>query len=222
MEPEATVRHDRGLKHVGSALTRERGIVPKYDRKSIASDVPATVDNPNPVRYKTDMLAVDPSRIPSHTTLDVTYTSIYGVKYEPGWGTKPSSFIFEYQAKRKDGKHKKGSVAREREFIPLVITLHGGIGPPESLAWLERIFSEAGAAERASGRGTGSATAQRKQLFFAALQAIAVRSSTLILVQSTKIGVEKRPRNATEQTQERASESEEDEPPQDETVAPQS
>ena len=75
----------------------------------------------------------------------------------------------------------------------MVITLHGGIGPPDSLAWIERIYVEAAANERISGRGNGSATARRKQLFFATLQAISARSSTVILVLSARRNNERAP-----------------------------
>ena len=98
---------------------------------------------------------------------------------------------------RKD-KHRDGCRHRGITFYGLVITLHGGIGPDEVVVWVDRMFADSTAKERAVASGTGSLTARRKQLFFATIQAITARGCAEVLDASTSALCDRPPRGSIE------------------------
>ena len=67
-------------------------------------------------------------------------------------------------------------MAQERTFLPVVFTSLGGLGPPESVHYLDSFFSEAYAAERAA-TGSTRRTSHQRTLFMQSLLATLASSS---------------------------------------------
>ena len=67
-------------------------------------------------------------------------------------------------------------MAQERTFLPVVFTSLGGLGPPESVHYLDSFFSEAYAAERAA-TGSTRCTSHQRTLFLQSLLATIASSS---------------------------------------------
>ena len=64
----------------------------------------------------------------------------------------------------KNNKHLAGVRSQERTFLPVVFSSLGGLGPPESVHYLDSFFSEAYAAERAA-TGSTRRTSHQRTLF---------------------------------------------------------
>jgi hypothetical protein len=83
---------------------------------------------------------------------------------------KGSERLISERVEDKNGKHLLGCVSRERGFLPVVWTVHGGIGPPMAKLWLDSIFNHSYIKERIAG-GSGIETSKRKNAFFQSLHA---------------------------------------------------
>ena len=64
--------------------------------------------------------------------------------------------------------------------MSVVFTSLGGIGPSESLQWLDALFHASFARERLA-EGSGFETASRKQRFYQSLHACIARSAALMV-----------------------------------------
>ena len=80
----------------------------------------------------------------------------------------------------KNGKHLLGCLQRERGFLPIVWTIHGGIGPPMAKLWLDSIFNHSYIKERIAG-GSGIETSKRKNAFFQCLHACHTIGTSLLI-----------------------------------------
>jgi len=95
---------------------------------------------------------------------------------------KNTAALFTARATEKYNKHLAGSIAQERTFLPVVFTTLGGLGPPESVHYLDSIFSETYAAELAA-TGTTRRTSHLRSLFLQSLLA-SLTASTADLASS--------------------------------------
>ena len=74
-----------------------------------------------------------------------------------------------------------GCLAVGRAFIPVVLTTFGGIGPADARDYLDGLFTQAHAQERAAG-GSGAVTARRRTLFYQSIQALLLRVTSDMVV----------------------------------------
>ena len=84
----------------------------------------------------------------------------------------------------KNNKHLAGCIAQERAFLPVVFTTLGGLGPPESVHYLDSLFSETYAAERAA-TGSTRRTNHLRTLFMQSLLASLTASTADMAAQLT-------------------------------------
>ena len=84
----------------------------------------------------------------------------------------------------KCAKHLPGCVELGRAFLSVVYSTLGGVGPPDSRAWLDSLYGTSYAAELIAG-GTGQQTARRRLLLYQTLHASLVRSTTDMVVALT-------------------------------------
>ena len=92
--------------------------------------------------------------------------------------------IFEVRCTEKSGKHLAGCLAQGRSYYSLVATTLGGLGPPETLAWIDHIFLRSATREVAAGRRPYDAFSRRTH-FYAALHAALIRSTADMLCRHT-------------------------------------
>ena len=92
--------------------------------------------------------------------------------------------IITARAEEKTAKHAAGSAARNRIFLPWVLTTFGGMGPASVWHYIDTIYSTSTALANQS-RTARHAVAQRKAEFLATLQAILIRSCHTMLLQHT-------------------------------------
>ena len=83
--------------------------------------------------------------------------------------------------------HLDGCNDQGRAFLPIIFSSLGGIGPPETVSWLDSIFSESYAEERLR-TGTVRNTSHRHTLFYQSLMATLVSSSADMASQLTAAG----------------------------------
>ena len=89
--------------------------------------------------------------------------------------------LFTRRAHEKNKKHLNGCIDLGRHFIPLVFSsLAGGLGPPESVEYLDRLYAHAYATELRLG-GNGSDTHHQRTIFYQTLQAILANHSTTMI-----------------------------------------
>ena len=92
--------------------------------------------------------------------------------------------IIAKRADEKTAKHAAGSAARNRLFLPWVITTFGGMGPASIWHYVDTIYASSAALARQS-ELCHHAVAARKAAFLACFQATLVRSCFLMLTQHT-------------------------------------
>ena len=88
--------------------------------------------------------------------------------------------IFNAAAEKKNANHLQGCTERARGFLPIVFTVHGGIGPPIAKQWLDSIFIASAVRERMMD-GLGMKTARRKETLFQALHACSTIGTDMML-----------------------------------------
>ena len=91
-----------------------------------------------------------------------------------------SETLFTMRTTEKNKKHLNGCISLGRHFLPVVLSSLGGIGPPESVEYLDRLFAETYATERRLG-GSGSETQHQRTIFYQTLQAILATKSTIMI-----------------------------------------
>ena len=97
---------------------------------------------------------------------------------------KDAATIFTTRAAEKNNKHLAGCIAQERAFLPVVFTTLGGLGPPETVHYLDSFFSETYAAERAA-TGSTRRTNHLRTLFMQSLLASLTASTADMAAQLT-------------------------------------
>ena len=97
---------------------------------------------------------------------------------------KNAATMFADRNAEKCAKHLPGCVELSRAFLSVVYSTLGGVGPPDSRAWLDPLYNVSYAAELIAG-GTGQQTARRRQLLYQTLHASLVRSTTDMIVALT-------------------------------------
>ena len=80
----------------------------------------------------------------------------------------------------KRAKHLAGCTALGRAYHTLCLTTQGGIGPPETLRWINRVFARSYQRELAA-IGTGRDALARRDLCLAAMHAALLRSTAVLL-----------------------------------------
>ena len=93
--------------------------------------------------------------------------------------------LFTRRAHEKNKKHLNGCINLGRHFIPLVFSSLGGLGPPESVEYLDRLYAHAYATELRLG-GNGSDTHHQRTIFYQTLQAILANQSTTMIQTLTR------------------------------------
>ena len=83
---------------------------------------------------------------------------------------RDAAALFAARAAEKNNKHLAGSIAQERAFLPIVFSTLGGIGPPESLHYLDSFFAASYTAELTA-TGTTRRTAHLRTCFLQSLLA---------------------------------------------------
>ena len=93
---------------------------------------------------------------------------------------KGSGRLIGEREEEKNGKHLLGCVQRECGFLPIVWTIHSGIGPPMAKLWLDSIFNHSYTKERIAG-GSGIETSKQKNAFFQCLHACHTIGTTMMI-----------------------------------------
>ena len=119
---------------------------------------------------KVDLVISLFSTYPPVTAIDITVSCPLLPAYS-GAAANDAAALFATRAREKNNKHLAGCVAQERTFLAVVFSSLGGLGPPESVHYLDSFFfSEAYAAERAA-TGSTRRTNHLRTLFMQSLLA---------------------------------------------------
>ena len=135
---------------------------------------------------KTDLVITDHRRFPPILTLDARVSCPLLPSLLPA-ATRDAMALFANAALEKNIKHLAGCNDQGRAFLPIIFSSLGGIGPPETVSWLDSIFSESYAEERLR-TGTVRNTSHRHTLFYQSLMATLVSSSADMASQLTAAG----------------------------------
>jgi hypothetical protein len=108
------------------------------------------------------------------TAIDFTVSCPLLPTYLPTAVRDPTDII-QRRAAEKTSKHGPGSAARDRLFLPWVLTTFGGMGPKSIWHYVDTIYATSASLARAS-KAERHVVASRKADFLAALQAILTRS----------------------------------------------
>ena len=111
--------------------------------------------------------------------IDVTFINTTSASH---WrrAKKGSERLISERVEDKNGKHLLGCVSKDRGFLPIIWTVHGGIGPPMAKLWLDSIFNHSYTKERIAG-GSGIETSKRKNAFFQSLHACHTIGTTMLV-----------------------------------------
>ena len=131
-----------------------------------------------------DLVIEDISLSPPITTLDFTISCPLLPSYVNAAAISSDS-LFTVRTAEKNTKHLNGCIALGRHFLPVVFSSLGGIGPPDSIEYIDRLFAEAYAIERRLG-GSGSDTHHQRTIFYQTLQAILATKSTIMIQNLTR------------------------------------
>ena len=131
-----------------------------------------------------DLVIEETSLTPPITTLDMTVSCPLLPSYYEA-AALSSQALFTTRTKEKNGKHLNGCISLGRHFLPVVFSSLGGMGPPESVEYLDRLFAETYATEHRLG-GTGSDTHHQRTIFYQTLQAILATKSTSMIQTLTR------------------------------------
>ena len=126
-----------------------------------------------------DLVIDDISLSPPVTTLDFTISCPLLPTFMNA-AALASETLFTMRTTEKNKKHLNGCISLGRHFLPVVLSSLGGIGPPESVEYLDRLFAETYATERRLG-GSGSETQHQRTIFYQTLQAILATKSTIMI-----------------------------------------
>ena len=126
-----------------------------------------------------DLVIEDSSLSPPITTLDITISCPLLPAYLKA-AILSSETLFTVRTTEKNKKHLNGCISLGRHFLAVVFSSLGGIGPPESVEYLDRLFAETYADERRLG-GSGSETQHQRTIFYQTLQAILATKSTIMI-----------------------------------------
>ena len=108
-------------------------------------------------------------------------------KSGPWQGEVPGAARSYLRARSGEEQQALGRLHQGRAFLPIIFSSLGGIGPPETVSWLDSIFSESYAEERLR-TGTVRNTSHRHTLFYQSLMATLVSSSADMASQLTAAG----------------------------------
>ena len=116
---------------------------------------------------KVDLVISLFSTYPPVTAVDITVSCPLVPAYSAA-AAHDAAALFATRAREKNIKHLGGCIHQERTFLPVVFSTLGGLGPPESVHYLDSFFSEAYAAERAA-TGSTRRTNHLRTLFYQSL-----------------------------------------------------
>ena len=117
---------------------------------------------------------------PPTTSIDVTVSCPFTPAHLAAAATS-SAAIFAARDREKRDKHLAGCTALGRAYLSLVLTTQCGIGPPETLSFIDRTFTRSYQRELAA-VGTGRDALSRRDLCYAAMHAALLRSTTAVLL----------------------------------------
>ena len=123
-----------------------------------------------------DLVIDETSLTPTKTTLDITVSCPLLPTYCTA-AALSSQTLFTRRALEKNKKHLNGCIDLGRHFLPLVFSSLGGLGPPESVEYLDRLYANAYTTELRLG-GHGAETHHQRTTFYQTLQAILANQST--------------------------------------------
>ena len=152
-------RHDSLAKIIGQAASTHLNA--HFDlKKHLSSSIGGA-------STKVDLVISLFSTYPPVTAVDITVSCPLVPAYSAA-AAHDAAALFATRAREKNIKHLDGCIAQERTFLPVVLSTLGGIGPPESVHYLDSFFSEAYAAERAA-TGSTRRTNHLRTLFYQSL-----------------------------------------------------
>ena len=133
---------------------------------------------------KVDLNLTSYARHPPTTSLDITVTCPFSISYLAA-AAKDSAAVFAARDREKRSKHLAGSAEQGRAYFTMCFTTLGGIGPPETLAFIDAVFAASASRELAA---TGSARAAhlRRSDFYAAVHATLTAASTVMICRHTR------------------------------------
>jgi hypothetical protein len=131
-----------------------------------------------------DLVIDETSLTPPKTTLDITVSCPLLPTYFTA-AALSSQTLFTRRAHEKNKKHLNGCIDLGRHFLPLVFSSLGGLGPPDSVEYLDRLYAHAYATELRLG-GNGADTHHQRTIFYQTLQAILANQSTTMIQTLTR------------------------------------
>ena len=157
-------RHNAILRLIAKCIRHELTALTDLEERNLSSR-----NDQGGARTKVDLIVSCPDMSPPVLCIDVTFINTTSSSH---WrrAKKGSERLISERVEDKNGKHLLGCVSRERGFLPIVWTVHGGIGPPMAKLWLDSIFNHSYIKERIAG-GSGIETSKRKNAFFQSLHA---------------------------------------------------
>jgi hypothetical protein len=117
--------------------------------------------------------------LPPTTSLDITVSCPLLPSYLAA-AAESSSSIFDQRHREKAAKHLAGCAELGRTYLSYVLTTQGGVGPPETLTFIDSIFIRSMAREIAA-MGTGRDALERRDLLFASSHAALLRANSVCL-----------------------------------------
>ena len=167
-------RHNAILRLIAKCIRHELTALTDMEERRLASSVEG-----GGARTKVDLIVSCPDMSPPVLCIDVTFIN---TSSSSKWrrALKGSARLIDERVEYKNGKHLRGCIQRERGFLPIVWTVHGGIGPPMAKLWLDSIFNHSYTKERIAG-GSGIETSKRKNAFFQSLHACHTIGTTMLI-----------------------------------------
>ena len=167
-------RHNAILRLIAKCIRHELTALTDMEERRLAS---STADGG--ARTKVDLIVSCPDMSPPVLCIDVTFINTTS---SSRWrrALQGSARLIGERVEDKNGKHLLGCLQRERGFLPIVWTIHGGIGPPMAKLWLDSIFNHSYIKERIAG-GSGIETSKRKNAFFQCLHACHTIGTSLLI-----------------------------------------
>jgi hypothetical protein len=121
---------------------------------------------------------------PPRTAIDITISVPFVPSHLDKHGTHPAEHLFKHRANQKHFKHGDGCVALRAQFLPIVLSSLGGIGPPEALDWLTSLFANSYSTEYTTSR-TAHHTADSRSEFHQAIAASLATSQAEMITRIT-------------------------------------
>ena len=169
----STMRHDPLLRLIMVLVQQEWNCDSAMEPKALAS---GSSDPTAAKPYsKVDLIIWCPDMRPCVIAIDATIVS----------PTLPSHIaetlkgnLFNDAAEIKNANHLQGCNERERGFLPIVFSIHGGVGPDIARQWLHSIFAASFVRERMMGR-SGVDTARSRELLMQSLHAVSTKGTDM-------------------------------------------